>query len=141
MAKASEKAKCFTAFAEFIRLRDSDPNNMAECISCGKSVPYPNGNGDLNCGHYYPRSVVYAKLYFSEQNSHGQCVFCNLHLSGNVAEYRKGLIRRYGEEYVNELEDLKRMDTMTKLYDHDYKEMAKEYRKKSREIKKQRGIT
>lgn len=140
MAKASEKKKCFTAFAEMIRLRDSHPNNIAECISCGKSIPYPNGTGDLNCGHYYPRSVVYNNLYFSEANSHGQCVFCNLHLSGNVAEYRKGLIRRYGEDYVAELEDLKRMDTMTKLYDHDFRDMAKDFRARSRIMKKERGI-
>jgi len=42
---------------------------------------------------------------FDERNCHKQCnTHCNKYLSGNLLEYRKGLIVRYGLDFVNELE-------------------------------------
>ena len=44
---------------------------------------------------------------FNPVNCHKQCnTFCNKHLSGNLLEYRKGLIERYGITYVEKLESL-----------------------------------
>lgn len=139
MGKSTPKQLLWKAFAEFIRLRDS-PDNMGECISCGDPVAYPNSNGDFHCGHYYPRSTVYLNLYFSEENCHGQCRTCNTFLEGNTAEFRKGLIKRYGEAYVQELEDVKSKSKFVKMYDFEYKEKAAHYRKLCREMKKARGI-
>ena len=139
MPKATPKQIAWKHFAEMIRLRDSMAG-YGMCISCNRRVDYPNSSGDFQCGHYYPRSTVYANLYFSTANSHGQCKNCNCFLEGNTAEYRKGLIRRYGEAYVAELEDIKSQGLMQKLYESDYKEMAAKYRKLNREMKKARGI-
>jgi len=42
---------------------------------------------------------------FDERNCHGACnTYCNKFLSGNLIEYRKGLIKRYGNEFVEQLE-------------------------------------
>jgi len=140
MAKASEKQKLWKAFAEWIRLRDSE-GGYGLCISCNKMVAYPNPDGMWHAGHLYPRSVTYNALYFDEMNVHGQCHFCNTHLEGNSMAFREGLIARYGEEVIEKLEKAKIMGQGRKWYDHEYKELAAEYRRKSREIKKERGIT
>jgi len=140
MGKASEKQKLWKAFAEWIRLRDS-PEGHGSCISCKKLVPYPNSTGAWHAGHLWPRSVVYNSLYFNEMNVHGQCSACNTFLEGNTLAFRKGVIERYGVEVLDELEKAKVLGQGRKWYDHEYKELAAEYRKKSREMKKERGIS
>ncbi len=41
---------------------------------------------------------------FNEDNVHKQCSVCNDYHSGNLLEYRQGLINRYGLEFVERLE-------------------------------------
>lgn len=139
MGKSTPKQLCWKAFAEFIRLRDS-PGGMGSCISCNKPVAYPNSNGMFHAGHFYPRSVVYNGLYFDEMNVHGQCHFCNTHLEGNTLAYRRGLIHRYGEAVIGQIEEARAAGQGRKWYDDDYKEMAKTYRDKVRLMKRERGI-
>jgi hypothetical protein len=55
-------------------------------------------------------------------------MFCNTHLEGNTMEFRKGVLRRYGQKVLDELDLLKKGGLTQKLYDQDYKEMAKHYR-------------
>jgi len=82
------------AFNAFIRERDKD----LPCISCGRFH-----EGAYDAGHY--RSVgAQPALRFHEDNCHKQCVPCNQHKSGNVVEYRLGLIARIGAERVAFLE-------------------------------------
>lgn len=82
-------------FQKYIRLRDKD----LPCISCGNKNP-----ADWCGSHYFPAGV-YSGLIFDERNCHGACnSYCNMYLSGNLVNYRIGLIERYGEEYVLKLE-------------------------------------
>ena len=120
------------AFNWFIRERDHGKT----CISCGGKQKQNNYRGHyVDCGHY--RSVGSAPhLRFVEDNAHGQCVRCNRDLSGNVVEYRHRLIARIGKKRVEAIES----DNKERKYSRDeLKEIAKEYRKKARELKKQRG--
>lgn len=82
-------------FNRFIRARDSG----LPCISCGA--------GDRNCkrnaGHYLSVGS-HPELRFSEDNCHGQCERCNTYLSGNLVEYRKGLVQKIGITRVELLE-------------------------------------
>ena len=83
------------SFQKWIRMRDE----KLPCISCGKS-----NCADWAAGHYFPAGV-YSGLIFSEVNCHKQCnSYCNMFLSGNVANYRIGLVSRIGLEKVEELE-------------------------------------
>lgn len=83
------------SFQKFIRLRDKD----LPCISCNNS-----NTNDWAGGHYFSAGM-YSGLMFDERNCHKQCnTYCNKHLSGNLLEYRKGLILRYGMDFVNQLE-------------------------------------
>ena len=139
MGKATAKNKLWKAFAEWIRLRDSNEEGFGQCISCNKPIPYPNGTGSWHCGHYYSRGGSNNALYFDERNCNGQCVGCNSFNEGNKQGYARGLIKKYGPDILEAL-DLKRCMGPIKMYDYEYDEKAKHYRKLVREIKKERGI-
>jgi hypothetical protein len=81
-------------FNQYIRLRDQS----LPCISCSR-----HHSGQYHAGHY--RTVGSSPhLRFNESNCHKQCAPCNNHLSGNIINFRAGLIARYGLGYVDEIE-------------------------------------
>ncbi len=115
-------------FQRWIRLRDVGKT----CISC-KTVL--KDIRDYDAGHYY-NAKSYPQLLFNEFNVAGQCKYCNDFLSGNLIEYRKGIINRYGIDKLNELERLaedKSVRTLTKEY---YLEIADKYKKLCQQIEK-----
>ena len=112
-------------FNKFIRLRDKEK----PCISCGRLDVVK-----WDAGHY--RSVGAAShLRFNEDNCHKQCARpCNSDLSGNILEYRKGLIERIGLEKVEKLE----ADNGAKKFKRDeILQIKSTYAKKARELEKQ----
>lgn len=82
------------AFNAFIRERDKG----LPCISCGRS-----SGCKVNAGHYLSVKA-HPELRFDEKNVNLQCEHCNCFLSGNLLGYRKGLIERFGQEYIDYLE-------------------------------------
>lgn len=87
-----QKEKAQKAFNKYIRLRDAE----LECISCDKPAVW---GGQWHAGHF---KTVGARpdLRFNEDNVHKQCSVCNNHLSGNLNNYRDGLIAKIGIERV-----------------------------------------
>ena len=85
-------AKARLRFHKFIRTRDEGKG----CISCDKG-------GTENACHYYAAGSV-PSMRFDEDNVHGGCVTCNKWKHGNLIEYRKGLVNRYGEDFVKVLD-------------------------------------
>lgn len=83
--------KAQDTFNAFIRLRDCDKG----CISCCGPVQ--------EAGHYFSQGH-HSALRFNEVNTNGQCTRCNHFLSGNLINYRSGLVKRYGEPKVLHLE-------------------------------------
>lgn len=121
-----------TAFNAWVRERDYGQ----PCISCGRHV----NSDDLltgsrwDSGHY--RSVgACPALRFNPTNCHRQCVHCNRDKSGNVVEYRIGLIKRIG---LNLVEWLEQDHQPNKYTIEELKEIKKKYSKLARELKKQR---
>ena len=92
-------------FNEYIRLRD----NGLPCIACGKAWGYTQ-----HASHYVP-SGRNSALRFNEDNVHGGCSECNTHKSGNLIQYRIGLVEKIGEERVKALE-----------YNHETKKWTRE---------------
>ncbi len=85
------------SFQKWVRLRDEKLN----CISCNTS-----NKNDRAGGHFYSAGM-YSGLMFDPSNCHSQCnTYCNKYLSGNLLEYRKGLINRYGIEFVENLDSI-----------------------------------
>ena len=85
------KKKAQDTFNKWIRNRDAEKG----CISCGAKIDH--------AGHYFS-SGHYSALTFDEENVHGQCLRCNNFLHGNLVFYRMGLVARYGDNYVKDLE-------------------------------------
>jgi hypothetical protein len=83
------------AFNAYIRARDQGLG----CISCGTmsdSVQY-------HAGHYRTRKAA-PQLRFDERQVWLQCSTCNNHLSGNLIQYRRELVKRIGEAEVDRIE-------------------------------------
>lgn len=98
----------------YIRDRDKDRG----CVSCGGKVE--------QAGHYFAQGS-HSALRFDETNIHGQCVRCNLYLSGNLIYYRIGLVERYGESYVQGLEQ-KAKNKLKKYTRHELEEIIAKYK-------------
>lgn len=112
------------AVNRYIRLRDAG----RPCISCGR-----HHQGQYHAGHY--RSVGSSpELRFELLNIHLQCAPCNNHLSGNIVEYRKGLIAKIGLPMVEWLES----NHAAKKYTIEELEQIKfEYCRLARDLEKQ----
>lgn len=117
------------SFNSYIRIRDV--NKL--CISCGCLPGDTVRGGKFDAGHYRSRGSA-SHLKYHLLNCHSQCVKCNRYLSGNVVEYRKGLIARIGAERVEKLE----MDNNPRKLTIDYLKRVKKifnYRKRLYERK------
>ena len=109
---------------QYIRLRDKG----LPCISCGHD--FSKGRQE-HAGHYIARSKS-SLLRFDERNISTQCNICNDHLSGNVSEYRLGLIEKVG---IKEVEYLEANKTALKTWTvEELQEVITEYRGKVKEF-------
>ena len=81
-------------FNRWVRSRDADK----PCISCGRG-----SYGQAHAGHFFSVGAR-PGLRFNTANVHLQCALCNVHLHGNLINYRIGLIARIGLEAVEALE-------------------------------------
>lgn len=87
-------AKTQEVFNRYIRKRDEG----LPCISCGRNI-----SAGSQASHYFSAGH-YTALRFDERNVHASCKYCNMFLHGNLINYRKGLIKRYGVDFVEGLE-------------------------------------
>lgn len=98
------------AFNRYVRLRDQNK----PCISCGSFSEQKVG-GTRDCGHYLSRGAR-PHLRFRLDNTASQCVKCNRYLSGAPADFRLGLIKRWGEDQIVSLES----DNAVRKHSEDY---------------------
>lgn len=112
------------AFNAWVRERDRD----LPCISCERFDAV-----QWHAGHYRTTKAC-PELRFEPLNVHKQCSQCNDHLSGNIVEYRIGLVARIGSDALDWLEG----PHEPKRYRiEELQEIARAYRAKTRELKKQ----
>lgn len=102
--------------SQYIRMRDFF--TYGTCISCGKKF---NTWKDSQAGHYAPAGNCGFGLVFDKRNIHGECPPCNnpVFSSGKLIPYRTNLVKRYGEEWVKQLDE-----------DYKAKRFAKEWNQK-----------
>lgn len=115
------KRKLWPLFSIHSRRKDADENGAVKCISCPKVKHW----SEMDAGHFYSKSLGLS-VYFVEKMVHAQCQYCNLVLQGNQLEYAKGLVKKYGEGILEELEQIK--NTPLKLSRVDYMEMIEHYK-------------
>lgn len=97
------KRRVWEVFSKYIRTRDcllaTGSLEYGECITCDFSghISY------LQAGHFIPGR--FNAYLFSERGVHTQCAHCNFTLEGNTLEYRRQIIKLYGENADLELEE------------------------------------
>ncbi len=102
-SKSTLKRYVWAAFAKFIKLRDclrtTGTLTHGKCITCGKLLSISL----CDAGHFVSRR--YNSTLFDEKNCHLQCRYCNRYLNGNLLEYRRQIVKLYGEGADVVLED------------------------------------
>lgn len=114
------------AFNRWVRLRDAGK----PCISCQR-----HHAGQIHAGHFLSRGAR-PELAYEPLNCHAQCAPCNTHLSGNIALYRKNLVRLIGPDKVEWLEGPHEPKHFSV---DDLKAIRDTYRSKAKELEKARG--
>ena len=125
--KSEYKKEAQAAFNAFIRQRDIE----LPCISCGNFTADRIGGG-WDAGHYKSRGSA-PELAFTELNCHKQCKRCNNQLSGNIVNYRQGLLKKVGQGKLDWIEG---PHPLLKLTIDDYQAIKKKYRKMLRDMQK-----
>lgn len=109
-------------FNKYIRLK----SRGGYCISCGNEL-----KEKFDAGHYLNANNHWA-VRFDERNVWSQCVECNQYKHGNLIEYRKTLVKHFGEKWIEQLE---KDGKKTKKYTIDeLKDIISEYKKKVKEL-------
>lgn len=117
---------------EYVRLRDA----FLPCISCGRAdLSDPLTGGAWDAGHYRSRGSA-PHLRFDLRNIHRQCKHCNNALGGNHGEMRRGMVARFGEAFVLELES---DQTPRKYSRDDLRSLRSWFRQAIRELKDERS--
>ena len=119
-------------FSKLIRARDADERGYCRCISCNTIKNWK----EMDAGHYISVGSDRA-LKYNEMNVNSQCTSCNQFKSGNLIEYRRGLVLKYGEEKVKSLEQSHyfktsrkklnqlELNTMFDYYSKEFKKLEK----------------
>jgi 5-methylcytosine-specific restriction endonuclease McrA len=126
---SSLKKKCWVTFSKYIRLRDclktTGSPDYGKCITCGRLV----GITSADAGHFISRR--FNSTLFNERNVHLQCKQCNA-WGGKPLEYRRQIIRLYGEGADTELED--KATEIKKFTPQDLIELTEYYTNKIKEL-------
>ncbi len=123
------EGKAQYAINSYVRVRDYEEG----CISCDKG---PNWHGQWHAGHLIPRGRS-SFLRYDLRNVNKQCSVCNGREGGQVAEHERGIVLRYNQERLDYLKSSPR----SRRYDDDYLiRLAKIFRKRTRILKKRKGI-
>lgn len=89
------KKDLWVVFSKWIRTRDclrtTGCKDWGLCITCGKRYHFKL----LQAGHFV--AGRHNANLFNEKGCHAQCYNCNINLRGNTLEYRRQIIKLYGE--------------------------------------------
>jgi ssDNA-binding Zn-finger/Zn-ribbon topoisomerase 1 len=123
------KKKALDLYSQVIKLRAASEGKLI-CYTCNK--PLVLKSSDCQLGHFLSRGA-YPGLTFHSDNSRVQCYRCNVHLHGNVIEFRERLINEIGYNKVTALE-LSR-HTQVKWSRSDFHEMIDRFSAEIKDLK------
>lgn len=122
--RSSLKKNVWKIFSEYIRRRDH-----GQCFTCSIIKDFR----EMHAGHYIPRTICGDVLYFSELNVHCQCPHCNKWMHGNLSEYARHLVLKYGAKVLEKINKIKKeKKTLSFL---DLQRMYDEYTLKLKNMK------
>lgn len=125
------KESCWKEFSQMIRVRDclrtTGCSSWGLCITCGKRYHIKL----LQAGHFVPGRHL-SNLFY-EKGVHAQCYNCNIKLKGNTLEYRRQVIKLYGEGADIEIEQNDKKTVQYKGW--QYYEMREDYKHRTKEMR------
>lgn len=104
------KKKAWEQFSLYIRRKDAI-GDMVRCVTCGRVKHYK----EMQAGHFVPGR--HSSVLFDERNVHPQDYTCNVLLGGNGPKYYKYMLSKYGQEVIDELEQLDSVNKQFKVYE------------------------
>lgn len=120
ISRAGLIRKVDSAFSRFIRKSHADFGGWCECVTCGKRVPWT----EIQAGHFVKRG--HAAVRWDTRNVYPQCSGCNLYLNGAQDQMALHIVRKHGQET---LEDLLRLKHSTKRWTMpELRELLDKYR-------------
>lgn len=131
-SKSSLVKKLDRVFSLYIRLRDTMPNGMCRCISCGNIKPF----AQIDAGHYFSRTHMATR--FSELNVNAECNFCNRFKADHLDAYRDNLIRKIGKDKFELLRIAAHQSQ--KWSDFELEAMIQHYKKEVKKLSEIKGI-
>lgn len=127
-----KKKRLTTVFNMYIRIRDTLYDVSGQpyfiCISSGKKCPIT----EMHAGHYFSAGHNEA-IRFDERNVNGQSMRDNYYLHGNFDGYTKGMLKKYGQKVIDELEIKRHNLSKMTAFEVDY--LISEYESKIEDIK------
>lgn len=131
----SAKAAAWRQFSHYIRLRDcyatTGDSYRGRCCTCNLEFDF----SELEAGHFVPGRSRY--VLFEERGVHAQCGKCNhkkpFGLDGNLLEYYPFMVKKYGQEVIDELKankhktgnwSIPELQDLEELYKHKTNELA-----------------
>jgi len=122
IAKTSKlKNNAWGIFSKYIRQKYAK-NGKVQCITCESWFDFKK----IHAGHFIPGR--HNAVLFDERNVHPQCYVCNVLFGGNGPKYYKFMLKKYGQDVIDELENLDR--SIKKYSSEDYLRIHDEYKKK-----------
>lgn len=108
--------------SKFIRNRAKSPlaGNKVRCFTCGRLIAY----SIAQCSHYIHRETMATR--FDPINCQASCWDCNILKGGNLDEFKKNLLKSYGQKELDRLESLRH--SVVKFSVDELQEMIKKYR-------------
>ena len=127
------KRKCWVVFSIYTRkkdcLRTTGSLEYGECITCNETLEFKK----LQAGHFI--AGRHNANLFSERGVHAQCRRCNILENGRPLEYRRQIIKLYGEGADLELEEEAKQ--LKKFTSDELEGMIEEYKNKILELEKE----
>lgn len=93
--------RCAKLLQKIVRITAADKNGYAYCATCNTRHHWK----DMQGGHFIERGKLSTKL--DRENIHPQCAGCNMwgmKKASVVLAYRRYMVDKYGEAYVQRLE-------------------------------------
>ncbi len=132
----SAKKRAWNAFSRYIRLRDCLETtgwpDVGKCCTCGIEFPFE----ELEAGHFVAGRSKH--ILFDERGVHAQCGKCNhkkpFGLDGNPLEYYPFMVKKYGQEVVEELKANKHKTDDNRWTIPELQAIEKEYKEKEEKL-------
>jgi hypothetical protein len=108
-----------TVFSQYIRLRNANPQGIAECYTCGKRDDWKR----LQNGHFQSRKHYGTR--WDETNCQVQCVSCNVYKYGEQYKFGVRLDEDFGYGTAERLHT--KATQITKYSNNDLQELITKY--------------